>query len=263
MTKRDKLAEMMGLIVAQDASGGSRTATRRDVIRGSLGGAAAVLLAGCLDPGAEDAAALEGLDGLDAELEANAGTCSLYPQQMEGPFYLDLNMVRRNITDGKAGTALQFSIQVLSLSACAPIRNAPVDIWYADASGWYSGYPRQGDRGNVDTRGQRFLRGTQLTDADGKVTFDGIYPGWYRGRTTHVHVKVHPTATTQVTSQMYFPEAITSAVYRTSPYSVRGQKDTSNARDRIANTGGSLPPLLAVTPSGAGYVASLVITVRG
>ena len=247
---------------------GEAHATRREFAFGTVGGVAALFLAGCLD--AEESDPAQQLDDglasepiVEPEFEAEAGTCSVYPAQMEGPFYLDLDLLRSNIVDGKAGTPLQFVINVQRLSTCTPIANAAVDIWHADANGWYSGYARQGDGRNVDTRGQRFLRGTQVTDAAGRATFDSIYPGWYRGRTTHVHIKVHLTSTTGFTSQMYFPDTISSAVYRTGAYRARGQKDTSNAADRIARTGGALPPLLAVTPSGSGYVATLTITVRG
>lgn len=37
-----------------------------------------------------------------------------------------------------------------------------------------------------------WLRGVQQTDEDGMVEFDTIVPGWYSGRTAHIHVKVRP-----------------------------------------------------------------------
>jgi protocatechuate 3,4-dioxygenase beta subunit len=110
----------------------------------------------------------------------------------------------------------------VSASTCRPIPNALAEIWHADAAGVYSGYSEQG------TAGQTFLRGLQTSDADGIVEFQTIYPGWYRGRTTHIHFKVHFGNQTLVTAQLYFPESLSSTIYTTiSPYSTRGGKDTS------------------------------------
>ncbi|MCL4236442.1 MAG: hypothetical protein KJ042_18215, partial [Deltaproteobacteria bacterium] len=139
------------------------------------------------------------------------------------------------------------------------IKDIAVDIWHCDADGVYSGYP--GQLGGLDTTGLTFLRGTRITDTDGRARFVTIYPGWYPGRTTHIHFKVHVTGTLEATSQLYFSEDITAAVYATAPYSARGQKDTTNLGDGV--TPGFVPPLLAVTPDGAGYAAALTVTVVG
>src|ERR1041385_941409 len=187
-----------------------------------------------------------------ADAGAEAGTCFLYPQQTEGPFYLDLDLLRSDITEGKPGAPMALEITVLRQNGCAAIQNALVDVWQCDADGVYAGFP--GQLGGVDTTGSKFLRGTQATGADGKVLFHTIYPGWYPGRTTHIHFKVHLSATSQVTSQMYFPEDVTVSVYQDAPYAARGQKDTSNSADSIAQTGG-MPPVLAVTREASGLVA--------
>jgi protocatechuate 3,4-dioxygenase beta subunit len=91
------------------------------------------------------------------------------------------------------------------------------------------------------------------------VKFETVYPGWYPGRTTHVHFKVHLSVSSVVTSQVYFPESVTAAVYATAPYATRGPKDTSNADDSVYAA--SAPPLLAVISSGSGYFGELTITV--
>jgi protocatechuate 3,4-dioxygenase beta subunit len=135
-----------------------------------------------------------------------------------------------------------------------------VDVWHCDADGVYGGFP--GQLGGLDTSGQKFLRGTQVTDGDGSVVFKTIYPGWYPGRTTHIHFKVHPTATTEATSQLYFPEEVTAAVYRAAPYDTHGQKNTSNAADATAHTP-DFPPLLTMSGDATGYVAKIVISVLG
>lgn len=133
-------------------------------------------------------------------------TCTLTPQQTEGPYWFDARQVRRDITEGKPGVPLRLLLRVVSASTCLPIPNALAEIWHADAAGIYSGYSEQG------TAGQTFLRGIQTSDADGVVEFQTIYPGWYRGRTTHIHFKVHFGNQTLVTAQLYFPETISSTI---------------------------------------------------
>jgi hypothetical protein len=104
------------------------------------------------------------------------------------------------------------------------------------------------------------LRGSQPTDDAGRVAFETIYPGWYPGRTTHVHFKVHVGPRTEATSQIYFPEDVTAAVYRVAPYASRGGKDTPNASDGVVGHGGA-PALARVARDGAGLVATLVVAV--
>lgn len=222
----------------------------------ATGGGAGTSTGGASGSGAGGAAgsATGGAAGSDA------GTCALYPQQTEGPFYLDLDLLRSDITEGKPGMPLELELTIISANGCAPIANAVVDIWQCDADGVYAGFP--GQLGGLDTTGQKFLRGTQITGADGKVIFHTIYPGWYPGRTTHIHFKVHLTATTEVTSQMYFPEDVTAAVYYAPPYETHGQKDTSNLADSIAQTGG-FPPVVATTAMGGSYKGRLVVSVMG
>jgi protocatechuate 3,4-dioxygenase beta subunit len=256
-------------------------ATRREFAIGAFGTVGGLALLAACDSDAPAGTALDAAGGgpaptpggPDAGVDASAptgpadaggpGTCTLYPRQTEGPFYLDLDNLRSDIKDGKAGVPLKIVVKVLSSAACAVLKDVAVDLWHADAEGLYSGYTRQGDSGNIDTTGQKFLRGTQITDANGQVSFETIYPGWYHGRTTHIHFKVHVSSSREATSQMYFPEDISQAVYATSAYAARGQKDTSNDQDRIALGGsGELPPLLTISGNAAsGYTGTLTITV--
>lgn len=223
---------------------------RREFAREVLGGLVAVAAAGAC--GATDA----------AEGAAAGATCTVYPHQTEGPYYLDRRLLRSDITEGRNGTPLTLAIRVVTASDCAPLGGVAVDVWHCDADGRYSGYlGYPGQLGGVDTVGETFLRGTQIAGDDGRVQFRTIYPGWYPGRTTHVHFKVHVSSTAEATSQMYFPEDLTSIVYSAGPYRARGQKDTSNARDGVARSG-ELPPLLSMdAASGGGYVASLTVAV--
>lgn len=169
----------------------------------------------------------------------------------------------QDITDGKTGVPFELALTIVTAGTCEPIANAMVDVWHADADGVYSAYPGQKDSRNLDTTGQTFLRGIQVTGADGKVTLKSIYPGWYRGRTTHLHFKVHFNNNTLITSQLYLPEEINSAVYgNAAAYKGRGQKDTPNATDMVylpANLGART--VLKVQQQGEGYLGSLVIGV--
>ena len=108
--------------------------------------------------------------------------------------------------------ALKLGIRVRSAGECAPIKDAVVDIWHCDAGGVYSGLRGGGE-------GARFLRGTQVTNAEGIAEFTTIYPGWYRGRTVHIHAKVHLDKQTVLTTQLFFDEAVTEQVYARTPYS--------------------------------------------
>jgi protocatechuate 3,4-dioxygenase beta subunit len=192
-------------------------------------------------------------------------TCVLTPEQMEGPYYLDLARVREDITEGKPGVPLRLAVRIVEASAsCAPIGAAVVDVWHCDALGIYSGYegaavaPTHVTPVNAET----FLRGTQVTASDGRLHFRTIYPGWYTGRTTHVHVKIR-LGTNVATTQLYFPEDVTSAVYRRAPYSGHPNRDTSNEADTALKAVSAPPQVMwTVTPDGEGYLAATTIAIR-
>ena len=183
---------------------------------------------------------------------SGAVTCILSPEMTEGPYYLPREAVRRNITEGKPGTPLTLHLSVVSASTCKPIKSAAVDVWHADAGGVYSGV--QGVTGT-------FLRGIQKTDATGLAVFETVYPGWYRGRAVHIHVKVHIGGNVVHTGQFFFSDALTDEVYKAAPYSTRGTPDTTDAADSIYRNGGS-KSLLTVKKTGSGYVGSIVMGVH-
>jgi protocatechuate 3,4-dioxygenase beta subunit len=154
--------------------------------------------------------------------------CTLTPQQTEGPYYVNQRLLRRNITEGKPGLPLLLFFLVVRASDCSPVQGAIVDVWHDDALGVYSGFANQG------TAGQTFLRGVQTTDGIGLAWFETIYPGWYPGRTAHIHFKVHLQNQTAVTSQSYFADGVTDLVYRLlPPYNTRGPRNTRNTNDGI------------------------------
>lgn len=233
------------------------TLSRREFGRKVLVGVAAGAVVGTSACGSDDGSAATGGTGGGAGGAGGVNGCTLYPRQAEGPFYLDLDSIRQDITEDKGGAALSLVVTVQDES-CAPLKDLAVDVWHCDAAGVYSGF--SGQLGGLDTTGMAFLRGTQLTDADGAAEFTTIYPGWYPGRTTHIHFKVHTSSTMEATSQIYFPETVTSEIYETSPYDARGQKDTANDADGIAVANPA--PLAEVTGDAAsGYVATIVVTV--
>src|SRR5947199_6684787 len=142
-----------------------------------------------------------------AGVASGAVTCVLTPEQTEGPYYIANELVRRTITEGRPGTPLTLRLGVVDASTCRPIKGAAVDIWHADAAGVYSGFGQ-------GAASRTFMRGIQRTDAKGTATFRTVYPGWYQGRTVHIHVKVHVAGTVAHTGQLYFPDTLTDAVYR-------------------------------------------------
>jgi protocatechuate 3,4-dioxygenase beta subunit len=197
-----------------------------------------------------------GIAGLEArQSDAAAVSCILTPEQTEGPYYIAGEKLRRNITEGRPGTALLLRTSVVDASTCRPIKNAAVDIWHADAGGVYSGF---GDGASNRT----FMRGVQRTNAKGLAQFRTVYPGWYQGRTVHIHVKVHVGGSVMHTGQLYFPDAVTDAVYRRAPYTARGTRDVRNANDFVYRSGGS-KSMLSVKKNSAGlYVATITMGVH-
>ena len=163
--------------------------------------------------------------------------CFLTPQSIEGPFYLDPRLVRAQIAEGRTGVPLRVDLRVIDGATCKPSERARVDIWHADAQGIYSGYQGQGDKQDISTVGQKFLRGTQITNSEGAVRFETIYPGWYTGRATHIHFKVLLDDRNVLTGQMYFPDAVNEFIYANIPaYTNRlNRREVVNANDRFVN----------------------------
>lgn len=193
--------------------------------------------------------------------------CRSWAEQDEGPYHRDAQPERRDVVEDCDGVALQLGLRLVR-RAGTPAQDAIVEIWHCDALGRYSGFPPP-DSSTVVTAetapraaylpDQTFLRGRQRTDVAGMVEFRTIYPGWYPGRTVHIHVMVH-TDERVLTSQLYFPDETTDAVLAREPYAARHARDTTNDSDEIFPTGGD-PAVLDVVGSIAGYRAALCLVI--
>ena len=179
--------------------------------------------------------------GATGALFDDAASCVVTPQQTAGPYYFDADRIRRDIREDREGTPLRLALRVRDARSCEPLPDAVVDIWHADAGGAYSGFDAGGGAGAGGPGGggggaqtaSRYLRGAQVTNGEGVVEFTTIYPGWYPGRTPHIHVKVHLDAQTVLTTQLYFDDALSDRVYAAQPYAARGRPDQGNASDGI------------------------------
>ena len=160
----------------------------------------------------------------------STAACVVSPNETIGPYPSLSDFIRSDIRETKQGLPLTLTIAVVNTnSSCAAVSGAVVDIWQCDAGGNYSQYGSE--------RNLTYLRGLQTTDANGKVTFVTIYPGWYQGRATHIHVEVTINGRSAKVTQIAFPEDLSAAVYRTGIYASGGQNPTTNARDNVFSDG--------------------------
>jgi protocatechuate 3,4-dioxygenase beta subunit len=207
------------------------------------------------------------LDALAAD-SATTATCLLTPEATEGPYWIDNRLTRRDVRAGKPGLPLLLELTVLNARTCKPIKAADVEIWHADAAGEYSGFDAGGGGGpggGGPASTTRYLRGHQRADAAGVATFLTIFPGWYPGRTPHIHLKVHaggPGARVVHTGQIFFDETISARVYRSGAYASHGQPDTPHSSDSIyAQAGGSRAVVKLTKRAAGGYVGKIVLGV--
>jgi protocatechuate 3,4-dioxygenase beta subunit len=133
-----------------------------------------------------------------------------------------------------------------------------VDVWHCDARGVYSDVEDPG----FNTLGKKFLRGYQVADSNGVARFLTIYPGWYQGRTVHIHFKIRGQdeagAGYDFTSQLFFDDSLTDLVYAQAPYASKGERTVRNDGDRIYLDGGN-QLTLKPTQSAEGYAATFEI----
>lgn len=236
-----------------------RVLTRREVL-GLLGATGVVWLARCSGP----ASVARPVGG------AVAAGCVVRPEMTAGPYFVDGALERSDVRadpatgEARPGTPLDLELRVSRIAAegCVPLAGAVVDVWQCDALGIYSDVR---DARN-DTRGQKFLRGYQVTGPDGVARFTTIYPGWYQARAVHVHFKIRsaPDAARgfDFTSQLFFDDALTDRVHAAEPYASHGRRRTVNADDSFFRQGGA-DLVLALEPSGGGYRGTFEIALEG
>jgi protocatechuate 3,4-dioxygenase beta subunit len=234
---------------------------------------------------------------------ATAAACTLAPEQEEGPYYIDGATLRGNVKEDKAGVPFQLRVALVDAKRCTPLQSAALDIWHCDATGVYSGFTangggpgprgpggfggppggpgRRGDRGGPPsarvTDEARFLRGVQLTNKQGIAEFQTLYPGWYAGRTIHIHVKVHlggPLAPKRYsgghvshTGQLFLPEDVTEQIAKLDPYNTHSNVHrTLQTEDQIFRSQGGAQSILSLErltkgENAAGFVANITLAV--
>ena len=249
-----------------DTSEATPTPIGRRTVLIATGATAATLAVGAAAPEAPTA---------DTAPVAAAAVCTLTKEMTEGPYYLDGQYVRADITEGKTGFPLKLALTVVDDDTCAPISNALVEIWHCDALGEYSGFV--GNNGHSEPDDGTFLRGGVLTNSSGAAAITTIYPGWYRGRCVHIHVKVHTGVTltsdgsftggTELhTGQLFFDETITTKIAAVSTYAANTVTRTTLAQDSIYDEGGAASGLLTLTALGSsassGYAGTLTLGVE-
>lgn len=192
--------------------------------------------------------------------------CTVAPDETEGPFptKAPASYVRSDITDGRTGYKLTSKITVLNNNAnCNALSGLLVDIWHCDAEGNYSEYGGSGMQATNYT-GVHFLRGRQTTDASGTVTFTSIFPGWYSGRATHIHVHIYTASGTSLkVTQIAFPEGTGTSVALVSGYAKGMSGYTYNKSDNVFSDDSAGIEIATVTGSlTAGFALSINLSVK-
>lgn len=217
---------------------------------GGLLGVASILPSGRL---------MAGADGTD-------GACVLIPSETAGPFPLDLTAnsfyFRQDIREDRSGVPFTVRLRVFGLNNCLPMTNVRVNIWHCDKDGVYSGY--SGQQGGLNTTGLTFLRGYQITDANGEVEFTTIFPGWYTGRVCHIHFQVYVSSSYAAISQLTFPVAAKQAIYAANPsLYTNGADPTAIASDNIFSDGYQYQLATLEDDGQGGYTSFLEVSVQG
>ncbi len=218
-------------------------------------------------------AALFGPSTLSQPKAIESLACVVRPALTEGPYFVDERLNRSDIRSDPSNNTvkdgaplkLRFNVSRVSGSACSPLAGALVDIWHCDALGSYSDIAS--GAGQSNTSGQKFLRGYQITNSAGAVEFTTIYPGYYPGRTVHIHFKIRlfdgQTRTFEFTSQLFFDDTLTDQVFTQAPYNTKSARGTRNNNDGIYNGGGSQLLLSLVSDVQGGYTGNFDIGLSG
>lgn len=204
----------------------------------------------------------------------DSAMCMLTASSIEGPFYVENSPLRSDVREDRVGALVRLKLRIVDGATCQAIAGAKVVIWHADALGNYSGHDDMDpsafpfaapywEQRKVATP-TRYLRGHQVTDAEGLVSFQTIYPGWYTPRTPHIHVKAIVADRDVVSAQLFFPQGLTDEIAKAAPYNSRGPSPYTNANDFvIAETKGAPGAWPKTSRSGDAIEASLTIGIKG
>lgn len=156
--------------------------------------------------------------------------------QTLGPCHVNDVPARRDVSEGKAGLPLRLAVRIVHAADCRPVEKADIEIWHTDHRGIYSG--REAAEmctfGDAEAISGLAFRGRQLTDTQGQASFLTAYPGWYSGRTPHVHCRILVDGQELLVSQIYFDDALSDIVYGEHPdYAGRPARDTRNEADNL------------------------------
>ncbi|MBQ0942064.1 intradiol ring-cleavage dioxygenase [Ideonella sp. 4Y16] len=219
---------------------------------------------------------------------STTGTCSTIPSETAGPYPGDgtnsnssgvanalllSGIVRSDIrtsVDTASGTAEGVPLTVTltlvdSGNSCAVLAGYAVYLWHATRDGEYSMY-------SSAVVGENYLRGVQVSDANGQVSFTTIFPGCYSGRWPHIHFEVYPSLASATsgandvkTSQLALPASACAQVYaNASGYasSATNFGNISLASDNVFGNDSGVLQLATVTGSvSAGFAATLQVGV--
>jgi len=187
---------------------------------------------------------------------SDAGTaCVLTKAMILGPCYAT-TVEREDISEGVSGVPMRLSFQVVGADGCTPVAGATVDIWHASAKGVYSEFgPGTTCNPAADEQPDlKFCRGVQTTNANGRVDFNTVVPGWYKGRAVHVHFTVRLNEQEFVTSQLFFEDGLLDEIEQQVDYQERGSRDTRNSQDGFLPASDPSPYILSTAKRADGVL---------
>ena len=233
--------------------------------------ASLVLLTACAGPASAASVRPSSPAAQAGTVQQTLPACVVTPQQTEGPYFVDERLDRSDIRtdplDGsvREGVPLKLTLQVTEVNgdACTPLAGTYVDLWQCDAHGVYSDVDDRSTGSRAGT--SKFLRGYQVTDENGTVQFMTILPGWYGGRTVHIHFKVRTALDTrsarEMVSQFYFDDALIDQIQALPPYASNAQRRVRNNQDGLFRNGGDRL-IVPLAQDGDGYAGTFNVGVQ-
>ncbi|GAA5923558.1 intradiol ring-cleavage dioxygenase [Sporobolomyces koalae] len=230
-------------------------ALRRQAAQEQLSGSAPssaqqIFLDGAFESAEEKGETLMSCAPIQEEATMRNHSCALAPEVTEGPYYhTEGHPIRQNMAEDQLGLLFLMDVGVIDVNTCKPLPNVLVDLWHANTTGHYAGHPEQaphlrwegpaheGPRKGLLSKYPRtndhetFLRGAWPTNKNGLSQFTSIFPGYYTGRATHVHVRLHTEWETLKngtfrsnrlihTGQIFVPDNVNAQVDKLHPYNM-------------------------------------------